>query len=306
MCTTTHRGVPTGCPRVARVRIDLHTHSTASDGTDTPAQLVAVAARAGVDVLAITDHDTTNGWEPALEVLPDHMTLVRGTEFSTKWFREDGSRISVHLLGYLFDADNAELGAERNRVRDSRINRGKEIVARMVEGGVPITWERVDTLAAGGSIGRPHIARALVEAGVVPDVGSAFSELLSTTSPYYVQEADMDVVEAVRLVRGAGGIPVLAHGQARRRGDIMGDDAIRTLAEAGLVGLEIDHPDHTDEDRAHLTGLAAELDLVGVGSSDYHGTNKPTPIAACTTSEAAYERLLDRPTAIRPVRGGEA
>ncbi|MHA3705207.1 PHP domain-containing protein [Jatrophihabitans sp. YIM 134969] len=287
------------------MRIDLHTHSTASDGTDTPEQVVAVAARAGVDVLALTDHDTTQGWAPALAALPDHMTLVRGTEFSTKWFREDDSRISVHLLGYLFDPEDAALGSERDRVRDSRINRGREIVGRMVEGGLPITWERVETLAAGGSIGRPHIARALVEAGVVPDVSSAFTDLLSTESPYYVQEADMDVVEAVRLVRGAGGLPVLAHGQARRRGDIIGDDAIRTLAAAGLVGLEIDHPDHTEEDRAHLRELAAELDLVGLGSSDYHGTNKPTPIAACTTSDDAYQRLVDRPTAIRPVRGDE-
>ena len=233
------------------------------------------------------------------------MTLVRGTEFSTKWFREDGSRISVHLLGYLFDPDNAALAAERERVRHSRINRGQEIVARMVEGGLPITWERVETLAAGGSVGRPHVARALVEAGVVPDVGAAFTDLLSTESPYYVPEADMDVIEAVRLVTGAGGLPVLAHPQARRRGDIIGDAAIRTLAEAGLVGLEIDHPDHDDDDRAHLTTLAADLDLVGLGSSDYHGTNKRTPIAACTTSDAAYARLIDRPTAIRPVRGDE-
>lgn len=283
------------------MRIDLHTHSTASDGTDTPAELVATAAAAGVDVLAITDHDTVAGWEPALAALPSGMTLVRGTEFSTKWFREDGSRISVHLLGYLFDPDDDALGAERRRVRDSRINRGREIVGRMVDGGLPITWERVEAIAAGGSVGRPHIARALVEAGVVPDVGSAFTEILSTDSPYYVQEADMDVVEAVRLIRGAGGIPVLAHAQARRRGELIGDAAIVTLAEAGLIGLEIDHPDHDGDDRAHLTRLAADLELVGLGSSDYHGTNKPTPIAACTTPASAYSLLVDRPTALRPV-----
>ena len=139
----------------------------------------------------------------------------------------------------------------------------------------------------------------------MPDVSAAFADLLSTSSPYYVPEADMDVVEAVRLVRGAGGLPVLAHGLAHRRGPVIDDAAIRTLAAAGLVGLEIDHPDHDDEARAHLTELAAELDLVGLGSSDYHGTNKPTPIAACTTSDAAYARLVDRPTAIRPVRGDE-
>lgn len=287
------------------MRIDLHTHSTASDGTDTPAELVAVASRAGVDVLAITDHDNTMGWAPALAALPSHMTLVRGTEFSTKWFHEDGSKTGVHLLGYLFDPDNAPLAAERQRVRNSRINRGQEIVARMVEAGLPITWERVETLAAGGSVGRPHVARALVEAGVVPDVSAAFADVLSTESPYYVPEADMDVLEAVRLVRGAGGLPVLAHGLARKRGKVIDDAAVRALAEAGLVGLEIDHPDHDANERAHLTELAAELDLVGLGSSDYHGTNKRTPIAACTTSDAAYARLVDRPTAIRPVRGDE-
>ena len=287
------------------MRIDLHTHSTASDGTDTPEQLVAVAARAGVDVLAITDHDNTLGWEPALAALPDHMTLVRGTEFSTKWFTEDGGRISVHLLGYLFDPDDTALAAERERVRTSRINRGREIVGRMVEGGLPVTWERVETLAAGGSVGRPHIARALVEAGVVPDVGAAFTDLLSTESPYYVQEADMDVAEAVRLIRGAHGIPVLAHAQARKRGALIGDAAIVTLAEAGLIGLEVDHPDHEDDDRTHLRGLAADLGLVTLGSSDYHGTNKRTPIAACTTSEESYRELVERETAIRPVRGDE-
>lgn len=281
--------------------IDLHTHSTASDGTDSPADLIQRAAAAGLDVVAITDHDTTAGWQPALAARPEHLTVVRGAEFSCAYFAPDGSKTNIHLLGYLFDPDDPKLRTERERLRESRRSRGERITANLVAAGYPISWPRVQELAAGGAVGRPHLGRALVEAGVVPDVGAAFAELLADGSPYYVPKADMDVFTAMHLLRGAGGLAVFAHPLARGRGPVVADEVIAALAEAGLVGIEVDHPDHTEADRAHAARLAADLELVGLGSSDYHGTNKRTPLAACTTTSAAYALLVDRPTAIRPV-----
>lgn len=281
--------------------IDLHTHSSASDGTDTPAQLVIAAAAAGVDVLAITDHDTTAGWDEVIAARPDGITIVRGTEFSCVYRPDDTHRIGLHLLGYLFDPQNAALRAERIRLRETRTDRARLMVQRMSDDGIPITWEQVDAIAAGGPVGRPHIGRALVAADVVPDVETAFRDLLSSRRPYYVRKADIDVFEAVRLLRGAGGLPVFAHPIARRRGPVVADDVIARLAEAGLVGLEVHHPDHDAGDRAHAAGLARELGLIGTGSSDYHGSNKATPLAACTTSPDAYEALVTLPSALRPV-----
>ncbi|HEY8302299.1 MAG TPA: PHP domain-containing protein [Jatrophihabitans sp.] len=282
--------------------IDLHTHSTASDGTDTPAELVAVAAAAGVRVLAITDHDTTAGWAQALRARPAGMTLVPGTEFSCRHVAEDGRRISLHLLGYLFDPDDAPLRAERARLRETRLHRGRQMVDNMAADGIPISWAQVQQLAGGGPIGRPHLGRALVAAGVVPDVDAAFGDLLSSRRPYYVPKADTDVFTAIALVRAAGGVAVFAHPLARRRGPVVSAEVVAAMATAGLVGIEVDHPDHDADDRAEAAALARDLGLVPTGSSDYHGTNKLTPIAARTTDPAAFEQLIDRPTARRPER----
>jgi hypothetical protein len=286
---------------VPDVRIDLHTHTNASDGTDTPAELVANAAAAGLDVVAITDHDTTRGWDEAIAARPDGLTLVPGTEFSCKYQPEKGRRIALHLLGYLFDPDDPALRAERARLRATRAGRAQLMVQRMADDGIPITWEQVAAIAAGGPVGRPHIGRALVAAHVVPDVDTAFHDLLSSRRPYYVRKADIDVFDAIGLLRAAGGLPVFAHPIARRRGPVVADDVIARMAAAGLVGLEVDHPDHDADDRAHAAGLARELGLVGTGSSDYHGSNKPTPLAARTTTPEAYEALVALPSALRPV-----
>jgi predicted metal-dependent phosphoesterase TrpH len=283
------------------VTIDLHTHSTASDGTDRPAELVAKAAAANLSVLAITDHDTTAGWDEALGALPPGLTLVTGAEFSCAYNEPDGTRISLHLLGYLFDPDHDGLRAERARLRVSRLSRGRAIVDNMIADGVPVTWNRVVEIARGGAVGRPHIARVLVENGVVASVDEAFAALLSSRSKYYVPKADSDVFEAIGLVRDAGGITVFAHPLARRRGAVVGEDVIAAMAQAGLQGIEVDHPDHAPEDRARLAVLAGELGLIGTGSSDYHGTNKTIDLGACTTSRAAYEQLLNHETARQPV-----
>jgi 3',5'-nucleoside bisphosphate phosphatase len=284
------------------MRIDLHTHSSVSDGTDTPAELVATARAAGVDVIALTDHDTTAGWSPAQDARPPGLTVVPGMELSCRWFPDDQPPISVHLLGYLFDPLHPGFAAERARLRDERLERGERIVTALAEAGYPVAWNRIVERSEGGVVGRPHIARALVDAGAADSVDHAFATMLHPRSPYYVTKADTDVREGIALVRAAGGVPVFAHGLATRRGRIVGDDAIAAMAEAGLLGLEVDHPDHSADERAHLRGLAAELGLIVTGSSDYHGTNKATPIAACTTDPEQWEALLAAGTGSAPFR----
>jgi 3',5'-nucleoside bisphosphate phosphatase len=295
------RGVLRRSVMMAAMLIDLHTHSTASDGTDTPAGLVTAAAAAGIDVLAVTDHDTTAGWAEAFAARPDGMTIVPGTEFSCVYRPDEGRRISLHLLGYLYDPDHEGLRAERARLRETRLQRGRKMVENMAADGIPITWPQVRAVARGGPVGRPHIGRALVDAGVVPDVNTAFRELLSSRQPYYVRKVDTDVFVAIALVRAAGGLPVFAHPLARRRGPVVSDEVIADMAAAGLVGLEVDHPDQDDDDRAHAAVLARDLGLIRTGSSDYHGTNKPTPLAVCSTAPAEYDALLELPSARRPV-----
>ncbi len=285
------------------MRIDLHAHSNASDGTDSPAEVVAAAAAAGLDVVALTDHDTTAGWDEALAARPAGLTIVPGVEFSAVCAEPElaGRRVSLHLLAYLIDAQNAAVQAEWQRLRRSRRLRGRTMVDKLAADGYPISWTQVSELAGAGSVGRPHIGRALVDAGVVADVDTAFRELLSSRQRYYVRKADTEVFAALRLVRAAGGLAVFAHPMARRRGPVVSDETIEAMAAAGLVGLEVDHPDHGPDDRAHAAALARDLGLIATGSSDYHGRNKTTRLGDCLTEPEAYERLLALPSAIRPV-----
>jgi predicted metal-dependent phosphoesterase TrpH len=285
------------------MRIDLHAHSTASDGTDTPAELIAAAVAAGLDVVALTDHDTTAGWDEAIAARPSGLTIVPGMEFSCVRYEPDGRRVSLHLLAYLMNRDDAALQAEWRRLRASRLVRGRTMVDNLVADGYPISWDQVAGLAGDGSVGRPHLARALVESGVVPDVDTAFRDLLSSRQRYYVRKADTDVFDALRLIRAAGGMAVFAHPMAHRRGPLVSDETVAAMAAAGLVGLEVDHPDHDADDRTHAAALARELDLIATGSSDYHGTNKRAGLGARLTDAEAYERLIALPTATRPVDG---
>jgi 3',5'-nucleoside bisphosphate phosphatase len=282
------------------MRIDLHTHSSVSDGTDSPGDLLATARHAGVDVVALTDHDTTAGWAAAQRARPAGLTVVPGMELSCRWFPADAPPISVHLLAYLFDPGHPALGAELARLRAERLGRGERIVAALAAAGYPLTWQAIVDRSGGGVVGRPHVARALVEAGVVESVDHAFATVLHHRSPYYVTKADTEVLEGIALVRAAGGVPVFAHGLATRRGRVVGDEVIAAMVGAGLLGLEVDHPDHDEEERAHLRGLAADLGLLATGSSDYHGTNKTTPIAACTTAPDQLEALLAAGTGATP------
>jgi len=274
------------------VGIDLHAHSTASDGTDSPAQLMAAAAAAGLDVVALTDHDTTRGWAEAVASLPVGLRLIRGAEFSCVSPDGRGGRVSVHLLGYLFDPDSPAIIAEQARLRDERRARLHTMATRMAADGFPIDPDTVlGGLAPEAPAGRPHLARALVSAGVVGSVDEAFHRFLNSGGRYYLDRADTDVRTAIRMVRDAGGVAVLAHPMARRRGPVIEHAVIAELADQGLAGVEVGHPDHAPADRAALRDLAGELDLVVTGSSDYHGTNKTVSLGQQTTDPESLERI---------------
>ncbi|WP_424535021.1 PHP domain-containing protein [Sphaerisporangium viridialbum] len=283
------------------MRIDLHTHSTASDGTDTPGDLVRRAVAAGLDVVALTDHDTTAGWPPAVAAVPPGLTLVRGAELSGRWYRSEPS-VGLHLLAYLFDPSYEPMVAELARVRRSRDTRAENVVALLNADDIDITLPEVRGYAAGGTVGRPHIARALVGRGLVGSVDEAFApEWLG--SRYRLPKADMDVLTAIRLVNEAGGVSVLAHPRAGSRGHIVPDDLIADLAVAGLWGVEAGHVDHSPEDREHVRLLARDLGLRATGSSDYHGDNKTVRLGAFTTDPAVYEDLVACATGVAPVHG---
>ncbi|KIF68109.1 phosphoesterase [Streptomyces sp. AcH 505] len=281
------------------MRIDLHTHSRASDGTDTPAELVRNAAASGLDVVALTDHDTTRGHAAAIAALPAGLTLVTGAELSC---RIDG--VGLHMLAYLFDPAEPELLRERELVRDDRVPRAKAMVGRLQELGVPITWEQVARIAGDASLGRPHIATALVELGVVETVSDAFTpEWIADGGRAYAGKHELDPFDAVRLVKAAGGVTVFAHPQAVKRGAVVPEEAVARLAAAGLDGIEVDHMDHDEPTRARLRGLAAELGLLPTGSSDYHGSRKFVELGACTTDPEVYGEITRRATGAFPVPG---
>ncbi|WP_030548530.1 PHP domain-containing protein [Streptomyces exfoliatus] len=281
------------------MRIDLHTHSTASDGTDSPAELVRNAAAAGLDVVALTDHDTTRGHAEAIEALPEGLTLVTGAELSC---RIDG--IGLHMLAYLFDPLEPALLAERELVRDDRVPRARTMVGKLQELGVPVTWEQVARIAGDGSVGRPHIAEALVELGVVPDVSGAFTpEWLADGGRAYAEKHELDPVDAIRLVKAAGGVTVFAHPLAVKRGQVLPEASIARLAEAGLDGIEVDHMDHDEATRARLRGLAKELGLLATGSSDYHGSRKTCRLGEYTTDPEIYGEITRRAAGAFPVPG---
>lgn len=274
------------------VLIDLHTHSNASDGTDDPASLVRAAREAGLDVVALTDHDTVRGWAEAAAALPAGLTLVPGAEISCAL-----RGVSLHLLAYLFDPRDEALAEEMGLAYDDRVPRAQEIVRLLAEAGYPVAWQDVmDRTEPGATVGRPHIADALVAAGVVADRDAAFADLLHSHSRFYVRHYAADPVRAVRLVRAAGGVPVFAHPAASRRGRTVGDDVIAELAEAGLAGLEVDHRDNAPEDRARLRGLARELGLLVTGSSDYHGEGKPNRLGENTTDPDVFDALVAQAT----------
>jgi predicted metal-dependent phosphoesterase TrpH len=283
------------------LRIDLHTHTTASDGTDSPSALMEAAAAAGLDAIALTDHDTTRGWSEAIAARPDAVTLVLGSELScTVDVPALGRRINMHLLAYGFDPQEPALAAERQRMRDSRLWRVDRWQEMLHADGHDVSLQELRARAETGSVGRPHLATALVEAGVVGSFEEAFGPQWAG-GRYRVNRPGWDVVDAIAKVRAAGGVTVFAHPYARERGAVVGEPEIRRLAAAGLQGVEVDHPDHSPPDRAALRQLARELDLIVTGSSDFHGSRKAQELGAETTDAAQLTRLLAAATGAAPV-----
>ncbi len=286
------------------MRIDLHTHSAASDGTDTPAELVTNAAHAGLDVVALTDHDTTSGWREAAEARPAGLTLVPGAEFSCRCPDGRGGECTVHLLGYLFDPVAGAITQEQARLRTDRRRRLQAMAERMRDDGYPIDPRALlDAVPADAAAGRPHLARALVEAGTVGSVDEAFTTLLGSGCRYYMAKEETPVERAIDMIDEAGGASVLAHGFAGRRGPTVTSSVIRKLAEVGLTGLEVAHPDHDRRAREELGELAGALGLVVTGSSDYHGGNKVNRLGQEVTGQACFEELVNRTSGRQPIAG---
>ncbi|WP_426990166.1 PHP domain-containing protein [Pseudarthrobacter sp. Y6] len=281
------------------MRIDLHAHSNVSDGTETPAQVMASAARAGLDVIALTDHDSTDGWEEASRTaLKCGVALVPGMEISCR----TAEGISVHLLSYLHDPSHAGLLEEITKAKAARLTRAERMVTLLAE-DYPLSWDDViHHVAPGATLGRPHIADALVAAGVVADRSEAFASILTSHSRYFVQHYAPDPALAVELVRAAGGVPVFAHPVASARGRIVGERTYREMIDAGLLGLEIEHRDNPEEGRDFLRGLAAEHELLVTGSSDYHGAGKPNRLGENLTAPEVLARIEDLGTGTPIVR----
>ena len=279
------------------MRIDLHTHSNASDGTCTPTQLVHAAAEAKLDIMAITDHDTYAGWHEAAIAAEgiSSLSLVRGVEMSCR----SAEGISLHMLGLLVDPTNQDLATALEQSRDDRIPRMKAIIKKMQNEGFDISFADVEAqLSEGATLGRPHLADALVVKGIVPDRDSAFRDFLHNDSRFYVGHFASDASDGVRLIKAAGGLAIFAHPGAAKRGNVVSPESIADLAAAGLDALEVDHRDHDDATRIELRALAADLGLLVTGSSDFHGTGKMNALGENLTSPEVWEQLKSRATGI--------
>ncbi len=276
---------------------DLHLHSTYSDGTETPADVMRSVHSAGLRTVALTDHDTTAGWaEAASAAVSLGMTLLPGMELSA----QHGWR-SVHLLAYLFDPEDAALLAETTRIREDRMGRAERIVANIGR-DYDLTWD--DVLAQtteDATVGRPHIADALVARGIVADRSDAFATVLHPRQGYYESHYAPDPVTAVDLVVAAGGVPIIAHPTPAGRDRMMPVPVLEELIAHGLAGFEIDHRENTESGKKVLRDLARRHDLIVTGSSDYHGAGKPNRPGENTTSDEMVARIIERAHGSAPV-----
>jgi len=275
------------------VLIDLHTHSNASDGTDSPSELIDKAISKGLDVIALTDHDTVGGWDEATTALQNHesnskLELVLGSEVSCQG--EDGT--SIHMLALLFDPNYTPLITEFEKTRENRVTRMSRIISRLNEAGIEITIEEVNSQKRGdATLGRPHLADALVARGHVASREEAFNLFLHNGSKFYINHYSPSPEVAIRLIKEAGGVAVIAHPLASRSGRKIDLGTLNQLIQAGLDGIEVDHRDHNEMERSELMRLAIEHNLVVTGSSDYHGTGKMNQLAEFTTHPEQWERL---------------
>ena len=273
--------------------IDLHTHTNASDGTDSPTQLIDKAINRGINILALTDHDTTRGWDEAKSALLNHpsqteMKLVLGSEISC----QDENGISIHMLGLLFDPDYQPLFEVLERTRENRHSRMERIIARLNEAGIDITIDEVNAQRQGdATLGRPHLADALVARGHVASRDEAFAALLHNKSKFYINHYSPSPVETIKLIKAAGGVAIIAHPLASQRGRTISMDLFASLIAAGLDGIEVDHRDHSENEKSELLRFAIENELIVTGSSDYHGTGKLNQLAEYTTHPRQWEAL---------------
>lgn len=279
--------------------IDLHTHSLASDGTDSPGELINKAHASGITVLGLMDHDTVAGWDEATMYLRPGMSLVLGSEISCQTL--DG--ISVHMLGMLFDRDNSALSEVLATTRDNRLTRMNRIVARLNEAGYEISIEDVlAQLAPGATLGRPHLADALIAKKLVTSRDEAFAELLHNNSKYYISHYSPTPEVAIKLIKQAGGVAVIAHPLASLRGRTINIESFKSMVEAGLDGIEISHRDQSEDERELLREVVARYGIIATGSSDYHGNGKLNELAEFTTKPEDFEALEARADARRVVR----
>jgi predicted metal-dependent phosphoesterase TrpH len=279
--------------------IDLHTHSLASDGTDTPGELINKAHAHGITVLGLMDHDTVAGWDEAINYLRPGMSLVLGSEISCQTL--DGT--SVHMLGMLFDRENAALAEVLSTTRDNRLTRMNRIVARLNAAGFEISIEDVlAQLAPGATLGRPHLADALIAKKIVASRDEAFAQLLHNNSKYYISHYSPTPEDAIKLIKQAGGVAVIAHPLASLRGRTVSIDSFESMVEAGLDGIEISHRDQSEDERQLLREVVSQYDIIATGSSDYHGNGKLNELAEFTTKPEDFEALEARADARRVVR----
>lgn len=278
--------------------IDIHTHTSYSDGTDTPAQLINKALAAGISIIGLTDHDSISGWQEATDALRTGISLVPGAEISCQ--TSDG--ISVHILGLLFDSKNSELMSTLEKTRENRHGRMKKIIARINDAGIDITMSDVlAQLSDGATLGRPHLADALVKKGIFASRDEAFTQMLHNNSKYYVSHYSPTPEVAIKLIKAAGGVSVIAHPMASHRGRTISLDTFGSIIQAGLDGIEVDHRDHSPDEKSQLIKLANESNLVMTGASDYHGNGKLNTLGEYTTSPEQWEKLESRSNARRVI-----
>jgi 3',5'-nucleoside bisphosphate phosphatase len=280
------------------VKIDLHTHSTYSDGTDKPSELINKALAAGITIIGLTDHDSISGWQEATNSLRPGISLVPGAEISCQ--TSDG--ISVHILGLLFDSSNSELMNALEKTRENRHGRMEKIIARINEAGIDITMNDVlAQLSDGATLGRPHLADALVKKGVVASRDEAFTQMLHNNSKYYVSHYSPTPEAAIALIKSAGGVSVIAHPMASHRGRTISLETFGSLIDSGLDGIEVDHRDHSPDEKKQLIALANGSNLVMTGASDYHGNGKLNSLGEYTTNPDQWQRLESRANARRVI-----
>jgi len=278
--------------------IDLHTHSTYSDGTDKPSELINKALAAGITIIGLTDHDSIGGWQEATASLRPGISLVPGAEISCQ--TADG--ISVHILGLLFDSSNSELMNTLEKTRENRHGRMEKIIARINEAGIDITMSDVlAELSDGATLGRPHLADALVKKGVVASRDEAFTQMLHNNSKYYVSHYSPTPEAAIALIKAAGGVSVIAHPMASHRGRTISLETFGSLIDSGLDGIEVDHRDHSPDEKKQLISLANGSNLVMTGASDYHGNGKLNSLGEYTTNPDQWQRLESRANARRVI-----